>query len=134
MGACITCSQIFAEIFSGVLAFGISTKGWNGEDMRLLKWTAKIEASIRIKPYNFGKSKGPSASEIFTCSSPTVCHILRFRLDKFGVYILWLKYPKMHIMKTNSHQMHQSNAIYLQSVLVEGSSVHKSHQSPCQPV
>jgi hypothetical protein len=37
MGACITCSQFFAEIFRGVLAFGISTKGWNGEDISLLK-------------------------------------------------------------------------------------------------
>jgi hypothetical protein len=113
MGACITCSQIFAEIFSGVLAFGISTKGWNGEDISLLKWTAKIEASIRMKLYNFVNSQGPSASEIFSSSSPTVSYFLRFRLDKIGVYILWLKYLKMHIMKPNSHQMHQSNVILL---------------------
>jgi hypothetical protein len=53
MCACITCSQIFAEILSGVRAFGISTKGWNGEDISHLKWTGKkkTDASIRVKFY-----------------------------------------------------------------------------------
>jgi hypothetical protein len=41
---------------------------------------------------------------------------------------------KMHVMKPDSHQVHQNNTACLQSALAEESSARRSHQSPCQPV
>ena len=51
MCTCITCRQIFAEIFCGMLAFGVSTKSWNWENVSFLKWTAWIKGHHQLQDF-----------------------------------------------------------------------------------
>ena len=108
MCTCITCRQIFAEIFCGMLAFGVSTKSWNWENVSFLKWTAWIKGHHQLQDF-FSNS----ISYSYWCFLKAV-HVIavsehffgRYQKENFGLRLLFQKSQDYLLMSKSNPITH----------------------------